>query len=121
MSAAKWWVFFAAFQLVNTLLSIPGLFICLSPRLAKWTWLWWNDDDPPSTWGWLRAYKWLAFRNRVANMRLLPGCSGPGRPLIYHWWTSTPNDIKSGHYVKIGWYSGPPYYPTMSAGAGRGY
>jgi hypothetical protein len=121
VTQAKWWAFFALFQALGALLFFPGLLICLSPTVARLSWLWWNSDDPPTGWGWLRAYKWLAFRNHVANMRRIPGCAGPGRPLIYHWWEANPADIKSGHYFKMGWESGPPYYPVWSAGSGRGF
>jgi hypothetical protein len=117
------WLFFIVFQLVSLLLMIPGALICLSPSLAKWTWLWWNDDDGAVGATYWARYRWLAWRNPVANLRRVRFVSGPGRPLIYHWWVSNPEtaDIKSGHYVKIGWLSGQPYYPVLSAGAGRGY
>jgi hypothetical protein len=117
-----WWLFFVLFQIVNLVLMVPGWFIGMWPALAKGSWLWWNvdDGDPGKTW-WAR-YVWLAWRNPVADLRLVPGVSGPDRPLIYHWWTSTPGDIKSGHYIKVGWESGPPYYPVFQPyGAGRGY
>jgi hypothetical protein len=112
---------FILIQLVNLPLTILGAIICLWPRLAYETWLWWNDDDPPWNKSWVEQYYWLALRNPVANLRRIPGVSGAGRPLLYRWWTSTPNNIESGWYVKIGWESGPPYYPVLSAGDGRGY
>jgi hypothetical protein len=122
MRALIWWPFFALIEFVNVPLMALGWFICLWPALAKGTWLWWNadDGDPGKTW-WAR-YVWLAWRNPVADLRLVRGVAGPGRPLIYHWWTSTPDDIKSGHYIKVGWESGPPYYPVFQPfGAGRGF
>jgi hypothetical protein len=126
---ALWWIFFIAIQIINIPLMFLGYFIDLWPALAKGTWLWWNvdDGDPGKTW-WAR-YVWLAWRNPVADLRKIPGVSGAGRPLIYKWWkgrsdarTSTSNEVKSGHYVKVGWESGPPYYPVFQPfGAGRGY
>ena len=115
------WLLFALIQLINVPLMGIGWFICLSPQLAKFTWLWWNSDDGAVGATWWQRYIWLAWRNPVANLRRVPGVSGPCRPLLYHWWTKTPDDIKSGHYVKIGWDSGAPYYPVFSGGAGRGF
>lgn len=118
------WLFFALIQIANLILMVPGWFIGLWPALAKASWLWWNvdDGDPGKTW-WAR-YVWLAWRNPVADLRKVRFVSGPGRPLIYHWWKSksTPDDIKSGHYIKVGWEVGPPYYPVFQPfGSGRGY
>lgn len=122
MKVFAWWLFFALIELVNVPLIILGLFICLWPALAKGTRLWWNDDDGDlGLTGWPR-YKWLALRNPVANFRKIPGISGQGRPLLYKRWTSTPEIIKSGHYIKVGWESGFPYYPVFQPfGSGRGY
>lgn len=114
-------LFFAAIQFVNLLLFVPGILICLWPALAKASWLWWNSDDGMVGATWWQRYVWLAWRNPVANLRRVPLVSGAGRPLIYHWWTSTPEDFKSGHYAKVGWEAGTPFYPVMSAGAGRGF
>lgn len=124
MKRFLWWLFYAVIELVNLVLMVPGWFIGLWPALAKASWLWWNvdDGDPGKTW-WAR-YVWLAWRNPVADLRRIPGVSGPGRPLLYHWWISNPEtaDPKSGHYIKVGWESGPPYYPVFQPfGAGRGY
>lgn len=123
------WLLFALIQIVNLILMVAGWFICLSPALAKASWLWWNDDDGAVGATYWARYVWLAWRNPVANLRRINrflwfpiSVSGAGRPLLYHWWTSTPDDFKSGHYVKIGWLSGPPYYPVFQPfGAGRGY
>jgi hypothetical protein len=112
---------FAAIQIVSLILMVPGWLICLSPALAKASWLWWNSDDGTVGATWWDRYVWLAWRNPVANLRRVIFVSGPGRPLLYHWWTQTPDDFKSGHYVKIGWESGTPFYPVMSGGAGRGF
>lgn len=120
----KWWLWFAVIQLVNIPLMAMGWLICLSPAFAGKLWLWWNDDDGtgPKE-GWWDEYVWLAWRNPVANLRHVPGVSGPGRPLLYHWWIKPGLiiDPKEGHYIKIGWESGPPYYPVFSLGSGRGY
>lgn len=124
MKKFLWWLFFIAIQIVNAPLLIMGLFICLYPPFAKWTRLWWNNDDPPDiSLSWWKSYYWLVIRNPVANFRRIPFVSGPGRPMLYHWWTKTPDDIHSGHYIKIGWESGPPYYPVFQPffSAGRGY
>jgi hypothetical protein len=120
MNTSRWWLFFALIQVVNLPLLVAGWFICLSPKFARTTWLWWNSDDPPSG-TWWQQYYWLALRNPVANLRHVPGISGPNRPLIYHWWTRDWEDFSTGVYVKVGWESGPPFYPVMSGGAGRGY
>lgn len=117
-----YWLFFALIQIVNLALMIPGWFICLSPALAKTSWLWWNSDDGAVGATYWARYRWLAWRNPVANLRRVSGVSALGRPLLYHWWTSTPGDLKSGHYIKVGWEVGPPYYPVFQPfGAGRGY
>jgi hypothetical protein len=117
------WLLFALIQIVNLPLMVLGWLICLLPSLARFTWLWWNDDDGAVGHTWWQQYVWLAWRNPVANLRRVRGVSAPGRPLFYRWWPDTedPSDIKGGHYVKIGWEVGAPYYPVMSAGAGRGY
>lgn len=116
--------FFWLIQFVSANLAFLGLFICLSPALAKASWLWWNSDDGAVGATYWARYRWLAWRNPVANLRRVPGVSGPGRRLTYHWWVSNPEtaDPKSGHYIKVGWLSGPPYYPVFQPfGAGRGY
>jgi hypothetical protein len=116
------WLFFALIQIVNLVLMVPGWFICLSPALAKASRLWWNDDDGAVGATWWDRYVWLAWRNPVANLRRVRLVAGAGRPLLYRWWTTTPDDVKSGHYIKVGWESGPPYYPVFQPfGAGRGF
>jgi hypothetical protein len=128
MKDAIWWAIFVLIQVLNLVLTIPGLFICIplafinsNPKALRYC-PWWNSDDGAVGTSWFGKYKWLAWRNRVANLRLIPGFSGKGRPLIYDWWTETPSDIKSGHYIKVGWESGPPYYPVFQPFAsGRGY
>lgn len=116
------WFLFALIQLVNLVLLPIGWLACLLPSLARASWIFWNDDDPPLGFAWWKSYVWLAWRNPVSNLRRIRFVSGAGRPLIYHWWTKTPDDTKSGWYVKIGWESGPPYYPVFQPfGAGRGY
>lgn len=116
------WLFFALIQVVNLVLVPFGWIICLWPALAKFTWIFWNDDDGAVGSTWWGRYVWLAWRNPVDNLRRIRGVAGAGRPLIYHWWTSTPGDVKSGHYIKVGWESGTPYYPVFQPfGAGRGY
>jgi len=115
------WLLFALIQIINIPLMVMGWFICLSPTLAKASYLWWNSDDGAVGSTWLAKYIWLAWRNPVANLRRVSGVSGSGRPLIYRWWTKTPDNFKSGYYVKVGWEVGPPYYPVLSAGGGRGY
>jgi hypothetical protein len=116
------WLFFALIQIVNLVLMVPGWFICLSPALAKASRLWWNTDDGAFGATWWDRYVWLAWRNPVANLRRVPFVAGAGRPLLYRWWTTTPDDVKSGHYIKVGWESGPPYYPVFQPfGAGRGF
>lgn len=103
---------FVLIQLVNLLLLVLGLFVCLLPRFAKFTWLWWNNIDPPSTnQPWWPQYYWLALRNPVSNLRLVPGVSKPGRPLWY--WSN------GKYYAKAGWTSNG--YPVLSAGSGKGY
>jgi hypothetical protein len=121
MTTSKWWAIYVLIQLASAILTVPGWVICLWPPFAKLTWLWWNSDDGAVGKSWFEQYVWLAWRNSVSNLRRIYGVSGPGRPLLYHWRTSTPADIKSGWYYKIGWESGPPYYPVFSFGSGRGY
>jgi len=101
---------FIAIQLVNAPLAIAGLIVCVSPRLAKLSWLWWNSIDPPKG-SYLEQYYWLAIRNPVSNLRLVPGISGAGRPLWY--WSN------GKFYAKAGWTSNT--YPVLSAGKGKGF
>jgi hypothetical protein len=110
----KYILLFALIQCGNLPLMVIGWFVCLSPALARLTWLWWNSDDPPAG-AWGAQYVWLAWRNPVANLRHVPGVSAKGRPLWY--WTHTFGSRQ--FYAKAGWMSDG--YPALSAGAGRGY
>lgn len=108
------WLWFAFIQLINIPLMVVGWFICLSPKLAKLTWLWWNDEDGAGPVPhWFSEYMWLAWRNPVANLKHVPGISKVGRPLFYRHWGDP------GWYIKMGWMSNG--YPAFSAGSGRGY
>ena len=106
---------FLLLQAINLPLMVAGWFICLYPPLAKLLWLWWNQLDPPKG-AWLEQYVWLAWRNPVNNLRLVPGVSKPGRPLWYKTWFWKGKQ----YYYKFGWM---PHegYPACSAGSGRGY
>lgn len=111
------WLKFALVQLVNIPLLLLGLLICISPAFAKWTWLWWNDDDgsgPGKTW-WSQ-YVWLALRNPVDNLKHVKGVAMPGGPLAYKTWFWFGKQF----YYKIG-YMPHEGYPAFSAGSGRGY
>jgi hypothetical protein len=127
MSVLPWCLLFIVIQLVNLALMpfgwiLFGPLLATAPQFARGFPLWGNADDGAVGTSWIARYLWLAWRNPVANLRRVPGVAGAGRPLVYHWWTSTPADLKSGHYIKVGWESGPPYYPVCQPfGAGRGY
>jgi hypothetical protein len=113
----KLWLKFALVQLANLPLMLLGLLICLSPAFAKWTWLWWNDDDGSGTGAsWLSKYYWLALRNPVDNLKHVKGVATPGGPLLYKTWFWG----KKQFYYKIG-YLPSNGYPALSAGTGRGY
>lgn len=114
-------VIFWGIQFLNAQLLLLGWFICLSPRLAKFTWLWWNDEDGAGPRpGWWNQYCWLAWRNPVDNFK-------------YVKWTQAPKNLKPEdwlkykefqwrgklHYYKVGWMSNS--FCCMSAGSGRGY
>jgi hypothetical protein len=112
----KYIVLFVLIQIVNIPLMVMGWFICLSPALAKLTWLWWNDEDAagPGT-SWWSKYVWLAWRNSVANFKHVPGVSAKGRPLWYRVWIIRGKTF----YGKAGWMSDG--FPALSAGVGRGW
>jgi uncharacterized membrane-anchored protein YitT (DUF2179 family) len=112
----KYIALFVLIQFVNIPLMVLGWFICLSPALAKFTWLWWNDEDQtgPSQ-KWWDQYVWLAWRNSVANFKHVPGVSGKGRPLWYRVWVIRGKT----YYWKSGWMSNG--FPALSAGPGRGW
>jgi hypothetical protein len=108
----KYLPLFIVIQILNIPLMVLGWFICLSPALAKASWLWWNDEDgagPVHTW-W-REYIWLGWRNSVANYKHVPYVSGIGRPLWY--WSN------GKHYAKAGWFPDNGH-PVLSAGSGNG-
>ncbi len=137
----KYLLLFILIQAINVPLAFIGLVVCLSPTLARDSWLWWNSIDPPqANWSWWQSYYWLALRNPVSNLRLIPVVSGPNRPLWYKTWTMRVPVATVwtmpifGHqvpvlvtfalapkqfYAKAGWTSNT--YPVCSAGSGRGY
>jgi len=96
---------------VNIPLMVLGWFICLSPALAKASWLWWNDEDGagPSV-KWWDQYIWLGWRNSVANYKHVPGVSKVGRPAYRKTWGPKPG----GFYFQAGWE--PNGYPVLSGG-----
>lgn len=104
---------FVLIQFVNLLLWPIGLVVCLWPAAAKASWIFWNSIDPPTILSWWRAYVWLAWRNPVSNLRLVPGVSKPGRPL---WLYSTTYRGKPYHAM-AGWL-GTTGYPVLSIGTG---
>lgn len=106
---------FLLIQLINALLFLPGVFICLSPALAKATWIYWNDDDGsgPGT-SWWSRYTWLAWRNPVDNLKHWKWTQRPG-PLYYRTWIVKGKQL----YFKCGWMSDS--YACLSFGGGRGY
>jgi hypothetical protein len=109
------WLLFALIQIVNVPLMVLGWLICLSPSLAKASWLWWNSDDGAVGGTWWARYVWLAWRNPVANLRHVWGVSKVGRPLWYRTWVLNEKQF----YFKAGWMSDG--YPAFSAGAGKGF
>ena len=103
---------FLLIQFVNLLLWPIGLVVCLWPAAAKASWIFWNSIDPPIILNWRQAYIWLALRNPVSNLRLIPCVSQPGRPL-WHW-------TNGKYYAQAGWL-GTTGFPVLSAGSGKGY
>lgn len=106
---------FWVIQFLNAQAMFLGIFICLCPPLAKFLWLWWNDDDGAVGATWWQRYIWLAWRNPVDNFKHVKWTQR-NKPLYYkNWYT------KSGkqYYIKVGWMSDS--YCAMSAGSGRGY
>jgi hypothetical protein len=101
-------------QFVNWHLVVIGWFVCLSPRLAKALWIFWNDDDGAVGATYWARYRWLAWRNPVDNLKHLKLAQAPG-PLAYRTWIWRGRQ----YYYKVGWMSDT--YPAMSIGAGRGY
>jgi len=104
---------FLLIQLANLCLFPLGLLVCLYPRLAKASWIFWNSVDVP-TGSWGSQYVWLALRNPVSNLRLIPGVSRAGRPLWNKQWLIR----GTYYYAQAGWL-GTTGYPVLSAGKGR--
>lgn len=104
-----WWI-----QFVNAQLLPIGLIVCLSPKLAKASWIFWNDDDGAVGDTWWQKYWWLAWRNPVDNFKHVK-------------WTQAPYNIKyktwvwrsKQYYYKVGWMSNT--YAAMSIGSGKGW
>ena len=114
------WLKFTLTQLLNIPLMVVGFVVCLSPAFAKWTWLWWNDDDGSGTGSsWWSKYYWLAIRNPVDNLKHVTwplSVATPGGPMLYKTWFLFGKQF----YYKIG-YMPHEGYPAFSAGSGRGY
>lgn len=109
----KYLPLFLLIQIINIPFMVLGWVVCLWPHLAHATWIWWNDEDPPWTMSWWKAYMWLAWRNSVANYKHVPGVSKVGRPL----WITNFTVRGKIYYAKAGWLSNG--YPCLSAGAGQ--
>lgn len=105
---------FWSIQFVNAQLLPIGAIVCLSPTLAKASWIFWNDDDGAVGATWWQKYKWLAWRNPVDNFKHVK-------------WTQRPEDLNyktwiwrgKQYYYKVGWMSDT--YAAMSIGSGRGW
>lgn len=137
----KYVLLFIVIQVIAFLLAIVGLPICavlaaggcalVDPNTSlyhwpKWAWLWDNDEDgvyphwycvANPTWSPRRTmFVWTALRNSVNNFRYVRGVSKPGRPLWHRTWTMRGKQFyaKAGWEAKTGW-------PSLSAGAGRGF
>jgi hypothetical protein len=109
-------------QFVNLLLLVPGIPVTALDVFFNEPepWIWYNStDQPQASWSKWYTFYWLALRNPVANLRLVPGVSGKGRPLFYRDWTWTVLGHSKQLYVKIGWMSNG--FPACSFGAGRGF
>lgn len=105
-------------QCVNLILLVPGIPVTAFDVLFNEPepWIWYNSTDQPQpSWSKWYTFYWLALRNPVANLRLVPGVSGTGRPLFYRTWTW----FGKLFYAKVGWMSNG--LPACSFGAGRGY
>lgn len=106
---------FLLIQIANVPLILLGWLICLSPTLAHWTWLWWNNEDgsgPGNSW-WSK-YVWLGWRNPVNNYRFVRGVSKVGRPLWRVEWGQPNFYGKPGWYAMAGWNSSG--FPVLSGG-----
>src|SRR5271166_4579190 len=123
-TSLHWLLLFLAIQAVNLplmLLGIPLVALCLMLNVAP-PWLWNNSVDPAKGSKW-QQFVWLALRNPVSNLRLLPGVSNSARPLWYwtwEWKVLTYLNPTGQWYFKAGWlpHTG---YPCLSMGGGRGY
>lgn len=100
-------------QFLSGNLMIAGWFICLSPALAKRTWIFWNDDDGAVGATWWKRYCWLAWRNPVDNFKHVKWTQAAA-PLTYKTWQWRGKQ----YYYKAGWMSDT--FCALSAGAGRG-
>lgn len=103
---------FILIQWVNLCLLPIGWIVCLVPSFAKATWLFWNSIDAP-TGPWFSQYIWLAWRNPVSNLRLVPGVSKSGRPL----WLYMIHIKGKPYHAMAGWL-GTTGYPVLSIGTG---
>lgn len=106
---------FWVIQFLNAQLLFLGWFICLCQPLAKFLWLWWNDEDGAKGKTWWQRYTWLAWRNPVDNFKYVKWTQRPNGPLIYRTWEWRGRQF----YYKVGWMSNT--HCAMSAGSGRGY
>lgn len=102
-------------QFVSWHLMVLGWLVCLWPRLARASQIFWNDDDPPVGRSWWGAYVWLAWRNPVDNLKHARWTQRAGGPLAYKTWLWRGRQF----YYKVGWMSDG--YAAMSIGGGRGY
>ena len=99
---------FFVIEFVSVNLTVIGLFVCLLPyRMVPWIWK--NDIDQPAGTRW-QFYVWIALRNPVSNLRLVPEVSKIGRPYWRKTWGAKPG----GFYAHAGWNASG--YPVLSAG-----
>jgi len=103
-------------QLVNLVLLPIGWLVCLSPQLAKASWIFWNDDDGVNgRTTWWGQYCWLGWRNPVSNLRHIPGVSGVGRPL----WLKSFTIRGKPYHIMAGWLGStgyPVFQPLPTSG-----
>lgn len=105
---------FWVIQFLSINMEIVGWVVCLSPALAKVSWIYWNDDDGAVGDTWWKRYLWLAWRNPVDNFKHVRWTQAPG-PLVYKTWMWRGKQ----YYYKAGWMSDT--YCALSFGSGRGY
>jgi len=101
-------------QFLSANMMIAGWFVCLSPSLAKRTWIFWNDDDGAVGATYWARYRWLAWRNPVDNFKHVKWTQAP-EPLTYKTWQWRGKQ----YYYKAGWLSDT--FCALSFGAGRGW